>query len=287
VRDFDERDLTDVVLRQLEKTPNERLRRIMRSLIWHLHAFVREVALTEEEWAEGIKFLTETGHMCDDARQEFILLSDTLGISILVDAMNHPAPSGATQSTILGPFYLYGAPELPAGANIAGDTPGEPTCVSGRVTDLDGKPIAGALLDVWQAAPSGLYETQDPNQPEFNLRGKFRTDANGHYALRTVKPASYPIPLDGPVGKMMRALERQSYRPAHIHFIISAEGYETLTTHVFAAGDPCLDADPVFAVKSPLVADFIRHESVEEARARQTTVPFYTVEYDFALKAAV
>ena len=286
MRDFSERDLTDVVLQQFEKTPNERLRQIMKSLIVHLHAFVSEVSLTEEEWAEGIRFLTETGRMCDDARQEFILLSDTLGVSIVVDAINHGAP-GATDSTILGPFYRRGSPEMPDGANIAGGTPGEPTFVSGRVTNLDERPIGGALLDVWQAAPNGLYETQDPKQPEFNLRGKFRTDAQGRYEFRTIKPVSYPIPLDGPVGKMMKALGRQPYRPAHIHFIISAEGYETLTTHLFVPGDPCLDADPVFAVKSSLVADFIRHESVEEAGACQTMAPFYTVEYEFKLKAAL
>jgi catechol 1,2-dioxygenase len=287
MRDFTEHDLTEAVLQQLEKTPDKRLKQIMRSLITHLHAFVREVNLTEEEWFQGIKFLTETGQTCDDSRQECVLLSDTLGVSILVDAINHRALTGATESTILGPFYRHGAPEMTAGASIAGDTPGEPTFVSGRVTDLDGKPIAGALLDVWQASPSGLYETQDPTQPEFNLRGKFKTDAHGCYAFRTVKGASYPIPLDGPVGKMMKALGRQPYRPAHIHFIVSAKGYETLTTHVFIAGDPCLDADPVFAVKSSLVADFIRHDSVGEAKARQTTAPFYTVEYDFTLKAAL
>lgn len=286
MRDFNERDLTNVVLQQLEKTSNERLKQIMKSLISHLHAFVREIALTEEEWAEGIRFLTETGHKCEGARQEFILLSDTIGVSILVDAINHRMLSGATEPTILGPFYRPGAPELAAGANIAGDTPGETTFVSGHVTDLDGTPIAGALLDVWQAAPNGLYETQDPNQMEFNLRGKFRTDASGRYAFRTVKPASYPIPHDGPVGMMMKALDRQLHRPAHIHFIVSAEGCKTLTTHIFVAGDPCLDADPVFAVKSSLVADFVRNESAEEAGARQATVPFYTVEYDFTLNAA-
>ena len=284
MRDFTERNLTDSVLWQLEKTPDERLKQIMTSLITHLHAFVREVELTEEEWFQGIKFLTDTGHLCDDLRQEFILLSDTLGVSMLVDAINHRAPAGATESTVLGPFYRDGAPEMQVGASIADGTPGEPTFVSGRVIGLDGTPIAGALLDVWQASPTGLYESQDPAQRAFNLRGKFRSDAEGRYAFRTVKPASYPIPLDGPVGRMMTALAREAYRPAHIHFVISANGYETLTTHVFVAGDPHLDSDPVFVVKSSLVVEFVRRDSPEEAKARGTTAPFYTVEDNFVLK---
>jgi len=286
MRDFTEWNLTDAALQRLANTPDPRLKHIMSSLIRHLHDFVREVELTEQEWFQGIKFLTETGHMCDDVRQEFILLSDTLGVSMLVDAINHRSPGRATETTVIGPFYRDGAPERGLGESIAGDTPGEPTFVSGRVTDLDGKPIAGALLDVWQAAPNGLYETQDPDQPDFNLRGRFRTDAEGRYAFRTVKPASYPIPVDGPVGKMMTALGRQPYRPAHIHLIITAKGYEPLTTHVFVAGDPYLDSDPVFVVKSSLVVDFVRHDSAGEAMARKTTVPFYTVEYDFALNPA-
>lgn len=284
MRDFTDRPVTDVLLQQLERTPDKRLRQIMTSLITHVHAFVREVDLTESEWLQGIKFLTATGQMCDDKRQEFILLSDTLGVSILVDAITHATPPGATEPTLLGPFYLEGAPELPPGANIAANTPGEPTFVSGRVSGLDGTPIAGALLDVWQAAPDGFYGGQDPSQPEFSLRGKFRTDAEGRYVFRTVKPASYPIPVDGPVGKMMVTLGRQVYRPAHIHFILSAKGYETLTTHIFVAGDPYLDSDPVFAMKSSLVVNFVRHDAPEEARARKATAPFYTVEHDFVLK---
>lgn len=286
MRDFTDRNVTDVLLQQLERTPDKRLKQIMMSLITHLHAFVREVDLTESEWFQGIKFLTATGRMCDDKRQEFILLSDTLGVSILVDAITHATPPGATEPTLLGPFYLEGAPELPTGANIAANIPGAPTFVSGRVTGRDGTPIAGALLDVWQAAPNGVYGGQDSSQPEFSLRGKFRTDTEGRYVFRTAKPASYPIPVDGPVGKTMVTLGRQVYRPAHIHFILSAKGYETLTTHIFVAGDPHLDSDPVFAMKKSLVVDFVRHDSPEEAKARGMTAPFYTVEYDFVLKPA-
>lgn len=286
MRDFDEFTLTEAVLQQLETPPNPRLKRIMRGLIRHLHEFVREVELTEPEWFEAIKFLTETGQMCDDNRQEFILLSDTLGASMLVDAVNHRNPGGATETTVIGPFYREGAAELELGESIAGNTPGEPTFVSGRVTDLAGRPVPGVLLDVWHAAPNGLYDTQDPTQPGLNLRGKFRADAEGRYAFRTVKPASYPIPMDGTVGRMMRALGRQPRRPAHIHFSIAATGYEPLVTHIFVAGDPFLDADPVLAVKSSLVAEFIRHDSVEEAIARKATAPFYTAEYNFRLRPA-
>ncbi len=283
MRDF---TVTDTLLRQLESTPDKRLKQIMTSLVTHLHAFVREVGLTEPEWFQGIQFLTETGRMCDDKRQEFILLSDTLGVSILVDAITHAAAPGATEPTLLGPFYRVDAPDLPLGASIAGDTPGVPTFVSGRVAGLDARPIAGGLLDVWQGAPNGLYENQDPSQPDFNLRGRFRTDAEGRYAFRTVKPVSYPIPVDGPVGQLLRTLGRQEYRPAHVHFIVSARGYETLTTHIFDAGDPYLEVDPVFGMKKSLVTQFVRHDSAEEARGRGVTAPFYTMEYDFALKPA-
>jgi len=286
MRDFTEESLTKAVLQALDRTPDKRLQQIMTSLIAHVHAFAREVELTEGEWFQGIKFLTEVGHKCDEFRQEFILLSDTLGISMLVDHITHRAPAGATETTVLGPFYRDGAPALETGSNIAQKTPGDPTFVSGRVTGLDGKPIGGALLDVWQAGPNGFYEGQHPSVPEWNLRGKFRTDAEGRYAFRTVKPASYPIPMDGPVGRMITALGRPFYRPGHIHFIFSAKGYERLCTHIFVAGDPCLDSDPVFVVKSPLIADFVRHDSIDEAKARGTTAPFYAVEYNFVLKPA-
>jgi hydroxyquinol 1,2-dioxygenase len=281
--DFTEQTLTDEVLRKLEATADPRLRRIMQSLTRHLHQFIREVRLTEDEWFRAIRFLTETGTKCDDARQEFILLSDTLGVSMLVDAINHPKPEGATETTVMGPFYRGGAPERSLGENIAHDTPGEPTFVSGRVVDPHGKPVAGAVVDVWQAAPNGLYEGQDPGMPAFNMRGKFRSDAAGRYHFRTVKPASYPIPMDGPVGDLMRAVGRQPYRPAHIHAVVSAPGYATLTTHFFVQNDPFIDADPVFAAKSSLIVPFVRHDDLAEAVARKATAPFYTVDFDFAL----
>jgi hydroxyquinol 1,2-dioxygenase len=281
-----EATITENVLRSLEGTPDARLKTVMTSLIGHLHAFIREVELTEAEWFQAIQFLTRTGQMCDDRRQEFILLSDTLGVSMLVDAINHRAEGSVTESTVLGPFYREGARELPAGASISLDGAGEPAIVSGRVLSADGTPIAGALLDVWEGNENGLYEQQDPNQPDMNLRGRFRTDAEGRYEIVAIKPVSYPVPDDGPVGEMLRALGRHAYRPAHIHFIVSADGHAPLTTHLFARGDPYLGSDVVFGTKDSLIVDFVRHDSAGEAAARGVRAPFYTVEYDFVLRPA-
>jgi catechol 1,2-dioxygenase len=279
-----ETSITESVLRSLEGTPDGRLKEVMTSLIRHLHAFIREVELTEAEWMQAIQFLTRVGQMCDERRQEFILLSDTLGVSMLVDAINHRADGGATESTVLGPFYREGARELPAGASISLDGRGEPVVITGRVLSTDGTPLADAVLDVWQGNDNGLYEQQDPGQPDMNLRGRFRTDAEGRYALVAIKPVSYPVPDDGPVGQMLRALGRHPYRPAHIHFIVSAEGHAPLTTHLFAKGDPYLDSDVVFGTKDSLVVDFVRHDSPEEAARLGVRAPFSTVEYDFVLK---
>jgi protocatechuate 3,4-dioxygenase beta subunit len=286
MRNLTEATVTDAVLATLAGAPDPRLREVAASLVRHLHAFVREVEPTEAEWLAGIGFLTTVGQMCDARRQEFILLSDTLGVSILVDAINHRKPGGATESSVLGPFYREGAPELPSGGNLAAATPGEPVLVSGRVTAPDGTPIAGALLDVWQTSPDGLYDVQDPSLPGMNLRGRFRTDAAGRYNFRTVKPTSYPIPDDGPVGQMLRALGRHSYRPAHIHFIVSAVGYEPVTTMLFVEGDRYLDSDAVFGVKGSLVVNFVRHDSTAEAAARGVPAPFHSVAYDFVLTPA-
>ena len=256
MRNLTETNLTDAVVARLARCENPRFKQVMESLIRHLHAFVRDVKLTEAEWVEGIKFLTATGHKCDADRQEFILLSDVLGVSMLVDAINHRKPAGATESTVLGPFYIEGAPELPHGADISHGGSGEPTEVSGHVLTPDGKPIKSALLDVWQTAPNGFYSTQDPAQDRFNLRARFRTDDRGGFFFRTIKPTSYPVPTDGPVGTILNAMGRHPMRPAHLHFIISAPGWETLTTHLFVAGDPYLDSDVVFGVKNGLVVDF-------------------------------
>lgn len=281
-----EEQITRNVLNSMAQAPNARLKEVMSSLITHLHAFIREVNLTEEEWMQGIQFLTRTGQMCDDRRQEFILLSDVSGVSMLVDAINHRAEDGATESTVFGPFYREGARELPSGATISLDGRGEPAVAMGRVLSTDGTPIPGALLDVWETDENGLYEQQDPEQPDMNLRGKFRTDSQGRYCFVDIKAVSYPIPDDGPVGQLLRALGRHPYRPAHIHLLISAEGFALVTTHLFVKGDPYLDSDAVFGTKDSLVVDFIRHDSDEEAAQYHVSAPFYTVEYDFVLKTA-
>jgi hydroxyquinol 1,2-dioxygenase len=283
MRNLTEANITQAAIDTFANTPNPRLKEIIGSLVKHLHAFVREVELTEEEWLFGLQFLTRTGQMCDDKRQEFILLSDTLGMTTLKDIINHRKPAGVTEYTILGPFYRAGVADLPQLANIAAGVPGEPVIVSGRVTTPDGAPLAGALLDVWQASAAGFYDLQDASLGEVNLRGRFRTDADGRYIFRTIKPAFYPIPEDGPVGQMLRAVGRHPYRPAHIHFIVSAEGYEAVTTEIFVEGDPYLDSDAVFGVRNSLVVEFVRHDSAEEAARYQVTAPFYTAEYDFIL----
>jgi len=284
MRNLTEHNVTEAVLQTLDKIQDARFKEIMTSLVKYLHTFVREVELTEAEWLAAIQFLTATGQMCNESRQEFILLSDTLGVSVLVDAINHRKVEGATVSTVLGPFYREGAAEVPPLHNIAGDTPGEPVVVFGQVTTPEGQPIPGALLDIWQASAQGFYDVQDTNQPEMNLRGKLRTDEAGRYIFRTIKPSSYPIPYDGPVGKMLNVMDRHPYRPAHIHFIVSAEGYQPVVTHIFVEGDPYLDSDAVFGVKDALIADFVRHDSPEEAAKYDISAPFYTVEYNFGLQ---
>src|SRR5438132_7015552 len=288
-RSTTEDDITAEALKRFSQTPDPRLQQIMLALVKHLHAFVKEVELTEAEWFQAIEILTEAGRMCSDKRQEFILFSDTLGVSMVVDLINHRKPDGATESTVFGPFHRLGAPELSAGGNIAHrDKTGTPTLVSGRVLDLDGKPIAGALLDVWQTQSSGLYDSQDEGLGgELHMRGKFRTDPEGRYLIRTVLPVNYPIPSDGPVGAMLRATGRHPWRPAHIHFVVSAEGYDPVTTHIFDRTDEYLGSDAVFAVKDSLICDFVRHEKAGDTAARLgIEPPYYTTEFDFRLKPA-
>ena len=283
MRNLTEQNLTEAVLAKLEGATDARFKQVMTSLVKHLHAFVREVQLTEQEWATGIQFLTATGQKCDDKRQEFILLSDTLGVSMLVDAINHRKPSGATESTVLGPFYVAGAPELPIGSDIAEGVEGEPTYFSGHVLSPDGNPVAGATLDLWSTDGEGWYDVQLADAKGMRARGKIKTDTQGRYAFWTVKPVSYPIPTDGPVGKMLLLMGRHPYRPAHTHMIISAPGYEPVTTHVFVEGDKYIDSDAVFGVKNSLVAEFARHESGVAPDGRRMNKPYYTVSYDFGL----
>jgi hydroxyquinol 1,2-dioxygenase len=287
-RNKSEDDITAEVLARFSETPDPRLRRIMLSLIGHLHAFVKEVELTEAEWFQAIEILTRAGQMCSDKRQEFILFSDTLGVSMAVDLVDHRKPDGATESTVFGPFHRLGAPDMPAGGNIAHrDETGVPTLVGGRVLGLDGKPVAGAVLDVWQTQTNGLYDSQDQSLDGLHMRGRFTTDPEGRYLIRTVLPVNYPIPSDGPVGAMLKATGRHPWRPAHIHFVVSADGYEPVTTHIFDRTDPYLASDAVFAVKDSLICDFVRHETPEpEATRLGIAPPFCTAEFDFRLVPA-
>jgi hydroxyquinol 1,2-dioxygenase len=274
IRNFTEETLTAEVLRRIDGTPNARLKEVMTSLVKHLHAFVREVRPTPEEWFTGIKFLTDTGHWCDDKRQEFILMSDTLGVSMLVDFINYGKTDKATESTVLGPFYVEGAPEMGQGANIAkAGTPGDPCVVECSVAGIDGKPVAGALVDVWEGGGDGLYDVQ--KNEGVNLRARFRTGADGKLAFRCVRPTSYPVPHDGPVGKMLAATGRHPMRPGHLHFMIQAPGFDKLVTHLFVRGDEFLDSDAVFGVKESLIVDFKKNAKGE-----------YALRYDFVLKPA-
>jgi protocatechuate 3,4-dioxygenase beta subunit len=286
MRDFNEDTATDAVLAQLSGAEGPRFKEIMTSVIRHLHAVVREVEPSQDEWMAAIRFLTATGQKCDDKRQEFILLSDTLGVSMLVDAINNRKPSGATESTVLGPFHVEGAPRKAMGDTISLDGKGDPAFVSGRVVDEAGKPIEGASLDVWQTSSDGAYDIQDPNQPEMNLRGVFVTGKDGRFWFRTVKPSSYPIPTDGPVGGMLTAMGRHPMRPAHIHFIIGAPGYEPVTTHMFVEGDDYLDSDAVFGVKDSLIVPFVRRDDPADAKRLGLANPFYTAEHEFRLVRA-
>jgi catechol 1,2-dioxygenase len=243
-----------------------------------VHAIVREVELTPDEWLEAIRFLTATGQKCDENRQEFILLSDTLGVTMLVDAIANRRTAGGTESSVLGPFYVEGAPPRETGVDLAAEDKAETATFRGRVLDPSRQPIAGALLDIWQTAENGFYDIQDPAQPRMHLRGKFTTGSDGRYEFHTLKPVSYPIPTDGPVGRFLRVQNRHPFRPAHTHFIVSAPGYRRVVTELFAEGDRYLDSDPVFGVKSSLVVDF--KPDGKDSRDRT----HYVVEYDFVLE---
>lgn len=238
-----------------------RLAEVMGSLVKHLHAFAKEIHLTQGEWEVAVDFLTKTGQICSGERQEFILLSDVLGFSMLVDAINNRRPEGATENTVFGPFHVADAPVRAMGDDICLDGKGEPCRFEGRVLDLEGRPIEGACVDVWSDNADGFYDVQQPGvQPQWNNRGRFFTEADGAYAFRGIKPTSYPIPDDGPVGRMLAHLGRHPYRPAHMHFLVTAPGFQKLVTHTFVGGDTYLSSDAVFGVKETLIAPFERQE---------------------------
>ncbi|MFW3166443.1 intradiol ring-cleavage dioxygenase [Pseudomonas syringae pv. syringae] len=284
---FEEERSAEIVNARITDAASPRLRDVMSVLTRHLHAAVKEIEPTHEEWFTAIEFLTRTGHMCTDWRQEYILLSDVLGVTMLVDAINHRRPSGATPNTILGPFYVADAPRYENGADICLDGKGEPTLVSGRVLDTDGNPIVGAALDIWQTNDDGFYDVQQKGlQPEYNLRGLFTTDADGCYAFRTVKPRHYPIPADGPVGKLLGQLGRHPNRAAHLHFIVTAPGYDQVITHIFTPDCPYLHEDTVFGVKKELIAEFTTQTDAATARRYDLQVPYLAVNWDFVLTPA-
>jgi catechol 1,2-dioxygenase len=284
---FTEANSAEVVAKRNANAADPRLRAVMEMIVRKLHEAVKEIEPTEQEWMRAILFLTETGQTCTDWRQEWILLSDVLGVSMLVDAINHRKPSGASESTVLGPFHIAGAPELPMGADICRDAKGDPMRVRGRILDTNGNPVADARIDVWQANDEGFYDVQQKGiQPEFNLRGVFRTGSDGRYWFRGVKPKYYPIPDDGPVGRLLKDLGRHPYRPAHLHYIIEAAGFERLVTHIFDRNDPYIGSDAVFGVKEGLLATFRRIEDPAAIAEMGFKRPFYDVEFDFVLARA-
>ncbi len=281
---FTEADSAEVVIGRNANADDERFRQIMEVVTRHLHAAVKEIEPTQEEWFRAIQFLTKTGHMCDDWRQEFILLSDVLGVSMLVDAINNRKSNGATETTVLGPFHVADAPPMENGANICLDGKGEPLIVHGKVTSLDSTPIAGARLDVWQANDEGFYDVQQKGiQPDSNLRGIFLSQADGSYWFRAVKPRHYAIPTDGTVGAVLEKLGRHPHRPAHLHYIVDADGHEAITTHIFVPDDPYIDSDAVFGVKKSLLADFVKVDDLDRAKKYGVANPFWEVEFDFVL----
>ena len=279
-------DITAAAVASFDGADDERLRRLAQVLTRHLHAFATEVGLTQGEWEECIRILTETGHITDDRRQEFILWSDTLGLSMLVDALANPLPSGATESTVLGPFYVPGSPVRPYGGAIAEEVAGAPAWIHGKVLDLDGGPIPGAELDVWQNGDDRLYAVQNAEAPEDHLRGRFTTRDDGSYAFLAVRPVPYTIPDDGPVGRMLAATGRHPWRPAHVHMIVRAPGYRTLATHIFDRESEYLDSDAVFAVKPSLLREFVRRPADDPERPDGVEGEWFSVENTLVLAPA-
>lgn len=286
MRDFNEHTITDAVIERFKDTPDPRLKAVVESLVRHLHDFVRDVDLTFEEWLQAIAYLTRTGQTCTDTRQEFILLSDVLGVSMLVDAINHRQPAGATETTVLGPFYVENPKTFPNGADImAADIAGERLHVQAQVVGAGaGDPVIGAVVDVWQSDSEGFYDIQRPELDEASLRGRFIADGSGLVRFWSITPCAYPIPYDGPVGDLLKATRRHPYRPAHLHFMISAPGYETLVTHVFVDGDVYLNSDPVFGVKQSLIDPYPLQPPGAAPDGRVMNEPWRRLDYRFGLK---
>ncbi len=276
--------ITASAVASFAQCPDPRLRQIMQALVKHLHAFISEVNLTEAEWLRAIEILTATGHITDEKRQEFILWSDALGASMLVDALNHPSFKDATESTVLGPFWTPNAPLRGYGESISEEPGGTPALVRGVVRDTRGNPIAGAELDIWQNGANGLYAVQDEDAPEAHLRGRYATRQDGSYAFVGVRPIPYTIPHDGPVGAMLEATRRHPWRPAHIHMIVTAPGYERLQTHIFDSTSAYLDSDAVFAVKPSLIREFVLRSPDDPETPAGLTGQWCLVENDLVLQ---
>jgi protocatechuate 3,4-dioxygenase beta subunit len=284
--DFTEETAADAVIESFGAQTDPRLREILTALVEHLHAFARDVELTIDEWQKAIDFLTRTGHMCTDERQEFILLSDVLGLSMLTETISNRKFGVATESTVLGPFHVVESPVRELGDTIDLVGTGTSCVVTGRVVSVDGTPLPGATLDVWQANDQGFYDVQQPDvQPRANGRGLFTADENGEFWFRTIVPSYYPIPTDGPVGELLKATGRHAFRPAHIHFIVTAPGHRPLTTHIFVANSKYIESDTVFAVKKSLVENF--EEITDPALAAKWNVgevPFRHADFDIVLQ---
>jgi hydroxyquinol 1,2-dioxygenase len=283
--DFTEETAADAVAESFAGAADPRLRELLSSLVRHLHAFVRDTEPTIAEWERAIDFLTATGQKCDSERQEFILLSDVLGISMLVETINNRKSAGATESTVLGPFHMVASPRRALGDSIDLVRTGPQCVLEGRVLSAGGTPLPGAVLDVWQANDQGFYDVQQPDvQPPGNGRGLFTADQDGAYWFRTIVPTYYPIPTDGPVGTLLEATKRHPYRPAHIHFIATAPGHRPLTTHIFVAGSSYIESDAVFAVKKSLITEFSPVDDPDQAARHGLTGPFHRATFDIVLQ---
>jgi hydroxyquinol 1,2-dioxygenase len=275
--------ITDVVIKSFDRGDDERFRFVVSRLATHLHQFARETKLTQEEWRVGLDFLTRAGRICDPRRNEFVLLSDVLGLSSLVDLLN--SSSGATEASNLGPFHAAMSPLVENGANLIRENEGDPVLLHGRVLDLEGHPIPRAMLDFWQTAANGLYPAQDAGQHPDNLRCRMLTDDSGNYALKVIRPSPYTVPYDGPIGDLLRAGGRHAWRPAHYHFIVSASGFRSIVTELFDVEDHYIDEDAAFGVRDGIVVKFIRNDSAKEAASLGLKSPFYVVNFDFRLRA--
>ncbi|MFF3911081.1 dioxygenase [Streptomyces sp. NPDC001848] len=287
MRDLTSDTITEAVISTMRDTKDSRVAEILESLVRHLHAFVRDVELTQDEWARGVDFLTRTGQTCTPTRQEFILLSDVLGVTMLVDALTNRRPSQATQNSVLGPYFREDRPQQADAADISGGLTGTPLFFEGRVVDHQGAPVADAAVDVWHSDSDGHYDIEVPGLDEPAMRALFRTDETGHFAFRSIRPSSYPIPGDGPVGELMSATSRSLMRPAHVHLLIEAPGFQRVTTMLFPSDDPHLDTDPVFGVKESLVDRYDTYPADAGPCRGMTDVPYTLLRHTFVLEPCV